>query len=51
MLILAAAADARVPLPYASILRDKCLAAQARGLGQLDWSVITEISRVNAGEE
>jgi 3-hydroxyisobutyrate dehydrogenase-like beta-hydroxyacid dehydrogenase len=50
-LILAAAAEAHTPLPYASIVRDKCLAAQARGMNQQDWSVMTEISRVNAGQE
>ena len=50
-LILAAAAEVQTPLPYASIIRDKCLAAQARGMNQLDWSAMTEISRVNAGQE
>ena len=50
-LILAAAGEVNVPLPYASIIRDKCLAAQARGMSQLDWSVLTEISRLNAGQE
>jgi 3-hydroxyisobutyrate dehydrogenase-like beta-hydroxyacid dehydrogenase len=50
-LILAAAAEVHAPLPYASMIRDKCLAAQARGMSHLDWSVITEISRLNAGQE
>ena len=50
-LILAAAAEVHTPLPYASLLRDKCLAAQARGLSQLDWSVLTEISRFDAGQK
>jgi 3-hydroxyisobutyrate dehydrogenase-like beta-hydroxyacid dehydrogenase len=50
-LILDAAAEVRAPLPYASVVRDKCLAAQARGMNQLDWSVITEISRLNAGQD
>jgi 3-hydroxyisobutyrate dehydrogenase-like beta-hydroxyacid dehydrogenase len=50
-LILAAAAEVHAPLPYASLVRDKCLAAQARGMSQLDWSVLTEISRLNAGQE
>lgn len=49
-LILAAAAEVQAPLPYAGIVRDKCLAAQACGMNQLDWSVITEISRLNAGQ-
>lgn len=51
MLILDAAAEVHAPLPYAGIVRDKCLAAQARGMNQLDWSVITEISRMNAGQK
>jgi len=51
MLILAAAGEVNAPLPYASIIRDKCLAAQARGMSQLDWSALTEISRLNAGQE
>jgi 3-hydroxyisobutyrate dehydrogenase-like beta-hydroxyacid dehydrogenase len=50
-LILAAAAEVHAPLPYASVVRDKCLAAQAHGKGQLDWSVLTEISRLNAGQK
>ena len=51
MLILDAAAEVYAPLPYAGIVRDKCLAAQARGMSQLDWSAITEISRLNAGQD
>jgi 3-hydroxyisobutyrate dehydrogenase-like beta-hydroxyacid dehydrogenase len=50
-LILAAAAEVQTPLPYASIIRDKCLAAQARGMNRLDWSALTEISRLNAGQD
>ena len=50
-LVLAAAAEVHTPLPYASLVRDKCLAAQARGLSQMDWSVLTEISRLNAGQK
>ena len=50
-LILAAAAEVQTPLPFATVVRDKCLAAQARGMSQLDWSAITEISRLNAGQE
>lgn len=48
-LILETAADAGVPLPFGSVVRDKIIAAQARGWGDCDWSVLTEISRVNAG--
>jgi len=43
------AAEFRVPLPFASIVRDKTTAAQAHGLGEHDWSVFTEIARLNAG--
>ena len=50
-LILEAAAEVHAPLSYASVVRDKCLAAQARGLGNLDWSVMTETSRYNAGQK
>lgn len=49
-LILHAAAEAQTPLPYASLIRDKCLAAQARGMGQRDWSCFTEIARLDAGQ-
>jgi 3-hydroxyisobutyrate dehydrogenase-like beta-hydroxyacid dehydrogenase len=50
-LILETAAAAQTPLPIGSIVRDKILAAQARGLGECDWSVFTEIARLNAGQE
>jgi 3-hydroxyisobutyrate dehydrogenase-like beta-hydroxyacid dehydrogenase len=50
-LILEAAAEVNAPLSYASIVRDKCLAAKARGMGHLDWSCLTEISRLNAGQK
>jgi 3-hydroxyisobutyrate dehydrogenase-like beta-hydroxyacid dehydrogenase len=50
-LILQAAAEVHAPLSYASVVRDKCIAAQARGMGQLDWSVMTETSRFDAGQK
>jgi 3-hydroxyisobutyrate dehydrogenase-like beta-hydroxyacid dehydrogenase len=50
-LILQMAAEARVPLPFGSVVRDKIIAAQAHGWGDCDWSVLTEISRVIAGLE
>lgn len=49
-LVLEAAGEVDVPLPYASLARDAILAAQARGMGQLDWSCMTEIARLNAGQ-
>jgi 3-hydroxyisobutyrate dehydrogenase-like beta-hydroxyacid dehydrogenase len=50
-LILQTAEDFHVPLPCASLIRDKIIAAQAIGFGQCDWSVFTEIARLNAGRE
>jgi 3-hydroxyisobutyrate dehydrogenase-like beta-hydroxyacid dehydrogenase len=50
-LILQAAAEVHAPLSYASVVRDKCLAARARGLGDQDWSVMTETSRFDAGQK
>jgi 3-hydroxyisobutyrate dehydrogenase-like beta-hydroxyacid dehydrogenase len=48
-LITETAAEFQVPLPFASVVRDKIIAAQANGLGERDWSALTEISRLNAG--
>lgn len=48
-LILEAAGEVQVPLPFASIVRDKCLAAQANGFSQQDWCSFTEMARLNAG--
>jgi 3-hydroxyisobutyrate dehydrogenase-like beta-hydroxyacid dehydrogenase len=50
-LITETAAEFRVPLPFASVVRDKIIAAQAYGLGECDWSVFTEIARLNAGQK
>jgi 3-hydroxyisobutyrate dehydrogenase-like beta-hydroxyacid dehydrogenase len=48
-LILEAAGEVHVPLPFASVIRDKCLAAQAYGFSQQDWCSFTEIARLEAG--
>ena len=48
-LILDASTEARAPLPFASIVRDKALTAVAHGLGAKDVSVAYEITRMNAG--
>jgi 3-hydroxyisobutyrate dehydrogenase-like beta-hydroxyacid dehydrogenase len=48
-LILQASTDARSPLPYISIIREKFLAALAHGLESKDWSAIYDITRMNAG--
>lgn len=45
-LLLDAAGEVQKPLPFACVIRDKCLAAQALGLGQQDWCAFTEIARV-----
>ena len=50
-LILQTAAEAGVPLPFGSVVRDKIIAAQARGWGNCDWSVLAEIARVDACRE
>jgi len=49
-LILGAAGEVHVPLPFASVIRDKCLAAQAHGFSQQDWCSFTEIARLEAGQ-
>lgn len=48
-LALEAAAASDVPMPYAGVLRDRFLQALAYGHGELDWSAVAEISRINAG--
>jgi 3-hydroxyisobutyrate dehydrogenase-like beta-hydroxyacid dehydrogenase len=48
-LILEASTEARAPLPFANVVRDKALTAVAHGLGTKDVSVVYEITRMNAG--
>jgi 3-hydroxyisobutyrate dehydrogenase-like beta-hydroxyacid dehydrogenase len=48
-LILDASTEARAPLPFANVLRDKALTAVAHGLGAKDVSVVYEITRMTAG--
>jgi 3-hydroxyisobutyrate dehydrogenase-like beta-hydroxyacid dehydrogenase len=48
-LVLAAAADARAPMPVASLVRDHILATIARNGEDLDWSAFSKISAENAG--
>jgi 3-hydroxyisobutyrate dehydrogenase-like beta-hydroxyacid dehydrogenase len=50
-LALAAGETARVPLPFASVLRDAFLEGIAHGDGELDWSAVAEVSRRRAGPE
>jgi 3-hydroxyisobutyrate dehydrogenase-like beta-hydroxyacid dehydrogenase len=48
-LTLAAGEDARVPMPFASILRDQLLEAVAQGHGDQDWAALAEVARRRAG--
>jgi 3-hydroxyisobutyrate dehydrogenase-like beta-hydroxyacid dehydrogenase len=48
-LVLAAGEELRVPLPIASLLRDRFLALAAQGGGHLDWSAISELAALDAG--
>jgi 3-hydroxyisobutyrate dehydrogenase-like beta-hydroxyacid dehydrogenase len=48
-LLLAAAEEAAVPMPMASLIHDRFVAALAQGLGDSDWAVIARISYQNAG--
>ena len=49
-LTLAAAETLRVPMPIASLLRDRFLALLARGGESLDWSAVGDLARQDAGE-
>ena len=48
-LVQEAAESAAVPMPLAGVLRDRFLAALARGEGNLDWAAIARIAAVQAG--
>jgi 3-hydroxyisobutyrate dehydrogenase-like beta-hydroxyacid dehydrogenase len=48
-LVLAAAEAAAVPMPMASLVRDRMLAAIAQGMAEADWSAIARISFREAG--
>ena len=48
-LTLAAAENLRVPMPLASLLRDRLLTLLARGGESLDWSAIGELASLDAG--
>lgn len=48
-LLLAAAEEAAVPMPLASLVRDRFLSAMAQGMTEADWSAIARISYQNAG--
>jgi 3-hydroxyisobutyrate dehydrogenase-like beta-hydroxyacid dehydrogenase len=48
-LALAAAEDFRVPLPLASLLRDRFLTLLAHGGEELDWSAVGGLAAKDAG--
>jgi 3-hydroxyisobutyrate dehydrogenase-like beta-hydroxyacid dehydrogenase len=48
-LVLATADDLRVPLPLASLLRDRFLTLLAHGGDTLDWSAIGRLAAEDAG--
>ena len=48
-LLLAAAEQAAVPMPLASLVRDRFVTAMAQGWAESDWSSIARISAQNAG--
>jgi len=48
-LALAAGESMNVPLPVASLIRDQALAAIANGLGDKDWSSLSQMAAHNAG--
>jgi 3-hydroxyisobutyrate dehydrogenase-like beta-hydroxyacid dehydrogenase len=50
-LVLAAAEEAAVPMPIASLVHDRFVAALAQGLSESDWSAIARLSFQGAGLE
>jgi 3-hydroxyisobutyrate dehydrogenase-like beta-hydroxyacid dehydrogenase len=48
-LVLAAAEDLRVPMPIASLLRDRFLTLLAHGGDRLDWTAIGALAAKDAG--
>lgn len=49
-LALSAGQAQRVPLPFASVLRDNLLEAIAHGDGNLDWSALSQVSLRKSGQ-
>ena len=48
-LVLAASEAVAVPMPMASLVHDRFVAAMAQGLSNVDWSAIARVSFKNAG--
>src|SRR5262245_4920574 len=49
-LMLDAAAEVHVTLPYANVIRDHCITALAHGMKDRDWSTFTEAVRIQAAQ-
>ena len=48
-LLLAEAERLQVPMPVASLLHDRFVAAEARGWSELDWSALGLLAAFEAG--
>jgi 3-hydroxyisobutyrate dehydrogenase-like beta-hydroxyacid dehydrogenase len=48
-LVLAAADEAAVPMPAASVIRDHFVSGVARGWGDLDWAALAKVVAADAG--
>ena len=48
-LVLSAADEAAVPMPVASVIRDRFVSSVARGWGDLDWAALAEVVAEDAG--
>ncbi len=48
-LLLQAGEHHQVPLPLASLVRDRMLAALAQGMGELDWAAFAQVTAAEAG--
>lgn len=48
-LMIETARECASPMPVASLLHDRLLEAMALGMGEIDWSGVTQISAIHAG--
>ncbi|HET7296826.1 MAG TPA: NAD-binding protein, partial [Gemmatimonadales bacterium] len=48
-LVLSAGDAVTAPLPLASLMRDRYMAAVARGWGDIDWAALARVASVDAG--
>lgn len=47
--MLSAGDQVGVPLPFCSVMREQYISAIGNGLKDLDWSVLGDVARLNAG--